>query len=109
MSRAVTFGIVGGCGAIGRTVASVPWKSSYGEILIRGRDSAEGKALAAASDTRVRKTKNSRRDVSVSPPVSDENERRPIIRVSVGGRRSRAFRLSASSGFGLRVDGSLRI
>lgn len=47
MSRAVTFGIVGGYGATGRVVASELWKSCGGQILIGGRDLAKGKALAA--------------------------------------------------------------
>ena len=54
MSRAVTFGIVGGYGATGRIVASELWKSSCdGEILVGGRDLAKGKALAAEFDSRV--------------------------------------------------------
>jgi hypothetical protein len=53
MSRAVTFGIVGGYGATGRMVASELWKSCVGEILIGGRDLAKGKALAAGFDSRA--------------------------------------------------------
>jgi len=53
MSRAVTFGIVGGYGATGRIVASELWKSCEGEILIGGRDLAKGKALAAKFDSRA--------------------------------------------------------
>jgi saccharopine dehydrogenase (NAD+, L-lysine forming) len=53
MSRAVTFGIVGGYGATGRIVASELWKSCSGEILIGGRDLAKGKTLAAEFDSRV--------------------------------------------------------
>lgn len=53
MSRAVTFGVVGGYGATGRIVASELWTSCNGEILIGGRDLAKGKALAAEFDRRV--------------------------------------------------------
>lgn len=53
MSRAVTFGIVGGYGATGRIVASELWKSCDGEILVGGRDLAKGKALAAEFDSRA--------------------------------------------------------
>jgi hypothetical protein len=53
MSRAITFGIVGGYGATGRAVASELWKSCDAEILIGGRDSAKGKVLAAEFNSRV--------------------------------------------------------
>jgi len=53
MSRAVTFGIVGGYGATGRIVASELWKSCDGEILVGGRDLAKGKVLAAKFDSRA--------------------------------------------------------
>jgi saccharopine dehydrogenase (NAD+, L-lysine forming) len=53
MSRAVTFGIVGGSGATGRMVVSELWKSCAGEILIGGRDLAKGRALAAEFDSRA--------------------------------------------------------
>jgi saccharopine dehydrogenase (NAD+, L-lysine-forming) len=53
MSRTVTFGIVGGCGATGRMVASELWKSSHGEILLGGRDLDKGKVLAAEFDRRA--------------------------------------------------------
>lgn len=53
MSRAVTFGIVGGYGATGRIVASELWKSCDGEILVGGRDLAKGRVLAAAFDNRA--------------------------------------------------------
>ena len=53
MSRAVTFGIVGGYGATGRIVASELWKSCDGEILVGGRDLAKGKALTAEFDSRA--------------------------------------------------------
>lgn len=53
MSRTVTFGIVGGYGATGRSVASELWKSCDGEILIGGRDLTKGKALAAEFDGRA--------------------------------------------------------
>lgn len=53
MSRAVTFGIVGGYGATGRIVASELWKSCDGEILVGGRDLAKGKVLAAEFDSRA--------------------------------------------------------
>jgi saccharopine dehydrogenase (NAD+, L-lysine-forming) len=53
MSRNVTFGIVGGYGATGRVVASELWKSCDGQILIGGRDLAQGKALAAEFDSRA--------------------------------------------------------
>ena len=53
MSRAVTFGIVGGYGATGRMVASELGRSCDGEILIGGRDLARGKALAAELGRRV--------------------------------------------------------
>jgi saccharopine dehydrogenase (NAD+, L-lysine forming) len=53
MSRTVTFGIVGGYGATGRTVASGLWKSCDGEILIGGRDLAKGRALTAEFDSRA--------------------------------------------------------
>jgi saccharopine dehydrogenase (NAD+, L-lysine-forming) len=53
MSRTVTFGIVGGCGATGRMVASQLCRSSNGEILIGGRDLEKGKILAAELDSRA--------------------------------------------------------
>src|SRR5271167_1893501 len=53
MSRAVTFGIVGGYGATGRMVASELSKSGDGEILIGGRDLAKAKLLAAEFDGRA--------------------------------------------------------
>lgn len=53
MSRAVTFGIVGGYGATGRMVASELWKSCGGEILIGGRDLSKGNALAGQFDSRA--------------------------------------------------------
>jgi hypothetical protein len=36
MSRTVTFGIVGGCGATGRMVASELWKSREAELRKAG-------------------------------------------------------------------------
>jgi saccharopine dehydrogenase (NAD+, L-lysine forming) len=53
MSRAATFGIVGGYGAAGRMVVAELVKSSAGEILAGGRDLAKGQALAAEFDNRV--------------------------------------------------------
>jgi hypothetical protein len=53
MSQKVTFGVVGGYGATGRVVVSELWKSCNGEILIGGRDLANGSALAAEFDGRV--------------------------------------------------------
>ena len=53
MSRTFTFGIVGGYGATGRSVAAELWKSCDGEILIGGRDLAKAKALAAEFDNRT--------------------------------------------------------
>lgn len=47
MSKAVTFGVVGGYGATGRAVVSELVKSGVGEILIGGRDLAKGNAAAA--------------------------------------------------------------
>lgn len=56
MSRTFTFGIVGGYGATGRSVAAKLRKSCPGEILIGGRDLAKTKALAAEFDHRVSAT-----------------------------------------------------
>jgi hypothetical protein len=53
MSRSVTFGIVGGYGATGRSVASELWKSCDGEILIGGRDMEKAKVLAAEFNNRA--------------------------------------------------------
>jgi len=53
MSRAVTFGIVGGYGATGRMVASELWKSCDGQTLIGGRALAKGRTLAAEFESRV--------------------------------------------------------
>jgi saccharopine dehydrogenase-like NADP-dependent oxidoreductase len=53
MSRAATFGIVGGYGAAGRMVASELVKSGAGQILVGGRDLAKGQALASEFDGRV--------------------------------------------------------
>ena len=53
MSRAATFGIVGGYGATGRIVVSELLKTCDGEILVGGRDLAKGKSLAAEFDQRV--------------------------------------------------------
>jgi Saccharopine dehydrogenase NADP binding domain len=53
MSGTVTFGIVGGYGAAGRTVASELCKSCAGEFLIGGRDLAKAMTLAAEFDGRA--------------------------------------------------------
>ena len=53
MSRTVTFGIVGGYGATGRSVAAELWTSCDGEILVGGRDLAKGQALTAEFQNRV--------------------------------------------------------
>jgi saccharopine dehydrogenase (NAD+, L-lysine forming) len=47
MTKAITFGVVGGYGASGRIVVSELHKSCNGEVLIGGRDLAKGKAFAA--------------------------------------------------------------
>jgi saccharopine dehydrogenase-like protein len=56
MTRPFTFGITGGYGAAGRSVASELVKSSEGEILIGGRDLARGKTLADELGSRVSAT-----------------------------------------------------
>jgi len=53
LSPRAAFGIVGGYGATGRVVVSELLKSSDGELLIGGRDSAKLKALAAECGNRV--------------------------------------------------------
>jgi saccharopine dehydrogenase-like NADP-dependent oxidoreductase len=53
MNQKVTFGVIGGYGAIGRVVASELWKSCSGKVLICGRDRARSEALAAEFDGRV--------------------------------------------------------
>jgi saccharopine dehydrogenase (NAD+, L-lysine forming) len=53
MSEKVTFGIVGGYGATGRSVASELFKSTDEEILIGGDDVEKCRILAAEFDRRV--------------------------------------------------------
>ena len=53
MSQSAKFGIVGACGATGRAVVSELLKSSDGELLVGGRDSAKLELLAAESGSRV--------------------------------------------------------
>jgi len=53
MSRANTFGIVGGYGATGSAVVTTLLKSCHCEILIGGRDLSKGTTLAAKFGSRV--------------------------------------------------------